>query len=82
MTETISYTATLAAEVRKVRCRICRAAPGRPCSNDVGPHLSRWLAAYAARKITRDEVTPVIGGLVVATHRTIVPDPAPSASVS
>lgn len=59
--------------VRRQRCTLCLALPGKPCQPDpAGDHLARWLAAYKAGAISRDELTQVFSNLVVLTRFQLV----------
>ena len=59
--------------VRTARCGLCPARPGQPCQvQPPGDHLSRWLAAYQAGHISRDELAQVFSRLVVLTKFQLV----------
>ena len=61
--------------VRMARCGLCPARPGQPCqAQPPGDHLSRWLSAYRAGHISRDELAQVFSELVVLTKFQVVPD--------
>ena len=57
--------------VRSRRCWLCKARPGKPCT-DRGDHLGRWLAAYTDRVISREDLKVVIVRLVVVTKWAVV----------
>jgi hypothetical protein len=61
--------------VRQQPCNLCGRAAGVRCSRK-GSHLARWLGAYAAKAINRDELVSVIVGLVVLHAKVIVPERA------
>jgi len=67
------------ANVRQVSCPLCWARPAEPCQQYYprGDHLARWLAACAAGRVTRSQLTAVIGRLTVVTRRVIVSEQAP-----
>ena len=60
-----------AAVVRQRVCWLCKARPGKPCT-DRGDHLGRWLAAYSDKVISRDDLKVVIVRLVVVTKWAVV----------
>jgi len=61
--------------VRKSGCSLCPAQPGQPCqAQPAGDHLSRWLAAYQAGHISRDELARIFSELVVLTRFQVVPE--------
>ena len=61
--------------VRRRRCELCQARLGQPCQTQPpGDHLSRWLAAYRAGDISRDELAQIFSRLVVVTKWQLVPD--------
>ena len=72
MTDTVQ-TAAPPDGVRGLTCSLCLAVPGSPC-RPAGDHLARWLRAYAAGLVTRDELAAVIRALVVITKWCIIPD--------
>jgi hypothetical protein len=54
--------ALLRGRVRRGPCPLCCARPFSVCQvRPPGDHLSRWLAAYTAKRITRAELTAVVG---------------------
>jgi hypothetical protein len=64
-------TVTAAAAVRRIRCNLCQARPGRACTRK-GDHLARWLGACSAGRITRGDLRDVIVRLVVVTRSCVV----------
>lgn len=66
------------AGVRQVSCPLCWARPAEPCQEYYPPgnHLARWLTACAAGRVTRSQLTVMIGRLTVVTRRAIVCDQA------
>lgn len=65
------------AAVRQDRCPLCGALAARPCrATPAADHLARWLAAYTAGRITRDQVTAEVVRLVIVTKWCLVPERA------
>ena len=63
--------------VRRVACPLCGARAYGPCRlRPPGDHLARWLAAYAARRITRDQITAEVVRLVVVTKWCVIAERA------
>ena len=63
--------------VRWRACPQCGAGACAPCSvQPPADCLARWLAAYAAGKITRDDLIAVISGLVVIAAAQLVEERA------
>lgn len=59
--------------VRWRHCPVCGTGPYTPCQLiPAADHLGRWLAAYAAGKLTRADMAEVIGGLVVITAASLI----------
>jgi hypothetical protein len=59
--------------VRIAGCGLCQAPPGQPCQiHPPGDHLSRWLSAYQAGHISRDDLALVFSHLVVVTKWQLV----------
>jgi hypothetical protein len=73
MSATQSQERLPAEAVRSTRCELCGARPARPCTAK-GDHVRRWLEAYTARVITRDQLHAVIVRLVIVTRWTVVPE--------
>jgi hypothetical protein len=73
MSDTVQISAAAAAQVRRVPCGLCWAAPGTPCQREPeADHLARWLSALKLGRVTRDEVAAVITRLVVITKWSVV----------
>jgi hypothetical protein len=63
--------------VRRKRCPQCRAGAYGLCSvKPPGDCLARWLAAYAAGRITRADLIGAISGLVVISATQLVQERA------
>ena len=63
--------------VRWAACPLCGARAYGPCQlKPAGDHLARWLAAYAARRITRDQITAEVVRLVVVTKWCVIAERA------
>ena len=76
LTATVNRADPLAA-VRQDGCPLCGAPAARPCqSAPAADHLARWLAAYTASRVTRDQVTAEIVRLVIVTKWCLVPERA------
>ena len=62
--------------VRWAACPLCGAAAGQPCQGAPAraDHLFRWLDAYSAARITRDQLTAEIVRLVVVTKWCVIPE--------
>ncbi|MHB1593875.1 MAG: hypothetical protein ACYCO9_06365 [Streptosporangiaceae bacterium] len=68
---------TVVGAVRRAACPLCGAAAYGPCQlSPAADHLARWLAAYTARRITRDQLTAEVVRLVVVTRWCVVPERA------
>jgi hypothetical protein len=77
MTETVNHTTAPAEAVRQLPCTLCRARPGRPCRRRPrADHLQRWLDAYTAGHVTKDDLGTVFGQVVVVTRWQVVPERA------
>ncbi len=65
--------------VRWAACPLCGAAAGVPCRTrpDRADHLYRWLDAYSAARITRDQITGEVIRLVVVTKWCVIPERTP-----
>jgi hypothetical protein len=75
MSETIPHPAARA--VRNTICVLCAAPAGTPChAEPAGDHLTRWLTAYTAGQVTREELAEVFAQIVVITKYQIVPERA------
>jgi hypothetical protein len=67
--------------VRAGNCPLCTAPAGAWCSpSPASDHLARWLDAYRAGRISRDDLKTAISGLtVITTAQLITPEtPAPA----
>ena len=63
--------------VRRAACPLCGARAYGPCQvRPAADHLARWLAAYTARRITRDQITAEVVRLVVVTKWCVIPERA------
>jgi len=77
MQNTIPHTRLTEAElaVRRTRCTLCGAPPLEVCQRRPrAEHLQRWLDAYQAGRITRDQLGEVFGHVVVLTRWQVVPE--------
>lgn len=69
--------ARLTGAVRWRPCPVCGTGSYSPCQvRPAGDHLARWLATYAAGKITRADLIGVVGGLVVISAAQLVEERA------
>ena len=69
-----SIAATAAQVVRNEPCSRCGEPAGTACQTQPSAdHARRWLDAYTAGLITRDQVADVITDLVVLTEWALVP---------
>jgi hypothetical protein len=74
MTDTVQISTAAAAQVRRVLCGLCWAAPGTPCQRvPEADHLQRWIGAYTLRRVSRDDMAAVFARLRVITKQAIVP---------
>jgi hypothetical protein len=74
MPHTIPQVPTATQAARDRRCPLCQARPGRPCqSKPPADHLSRYLDAYTAGKLTRAYMAMVLGELVVLHDAALIP---------
>ncbi len=75
--ETIPQTISPAETVRQLPCTLCWARSGTPCQRrPVADHLQRWLDAYSAGQVTKDDLGAVFGQVVVVTRWQVVPERA------
>ena len=75
--ETIPQTISPAETVRQLPCTLCWARSGTPCQRrPVADHLQRWLDAYTAGQVTKDDLGAVFGQVVVVTRWQVVPERA------
>jgi hypothetical protein len=75
MTETVDHATVPAEAVRQVPCTLCWARSGTPCQRrPVADHLQRWLDAYSAEQVTKDDLGAVFGQVVVVTRWQVVPE--------
>lgn len=72
MHETIPHATVHASPARRIRCDLCWAAPGRPCtvSGPAGDHLARLITAVKLGLLSRAELAAIVGGglEVIADH--------------
>jgi hypothetical protein len=69
--------ARLLRAVRNEDCELCCAPAHDPCQVcPAADHLARWVAAYTAGVISRDDLAAVIDGLVVITAQQLISERA------
>jgi hypothetical protein len=62
-------------EVRRTQCSLCGAPPLEVCQRQPrAEHLQRWIDAYHARRITRDQLAEVFALVVILTKWQVVPE--------
>jgi hypothetical protein len=77
MPTTIPTLTEVAVQVRRVRCTLCWAPPLEVCQRSPrADHLQRWIDAYQADRISKQDLAEVFAEVVILTRWQVVPERA------